>query len=547
MTTTFSAAQSRSAVAARSMPPWLWVWLIGYLLASMPQEISLLHSLIVTYFGHGSALSQAVCRGVVTVERLALIFDLLIYGVIVAGAAAAMFPHLRGRWVEWRFRLVSDDRPIMAEIQRFVNFHDPSVSLRLTIRSDQMARIYPVGWRGARIAVFRPLPALWRHDREAAQAVLLHEVAHRRQGDQLIVGLGSPFVILMRVWAPAYLLLVLSPAAVYLAAGGSTLAPLIAVSSVIEATVIPAGIFLPVTALWLAELGADQMAAHAIGPDAVRQALRATAGSRASLVARALALLSHPPRRLRLRLAAARPAGAAGLVAAWPVALAAWLLALPIALAVPALLLLGVPADLMETSLRVATHTLLADGRPVVIATAIVLLAWPALEYLWERLWSSTPRLSRHQPWWPYLAAASLPVAMLLASLVPVKVNVPGAVPGPPPPTGICAQFTSWEHGRGQAEGDRVQVNVDKLLGSPHITAAAAEQLDVEIRAALDNPPPGPVRSIYTEAMTSYRAAVTDLQAGNSTAGYNRVANAAGQALRAETLLARLEEQCIPS
>lgn len=276
------------------MPPWLWVWLGGYLLATMPQEISLLHFTIVTYFGHKSVLSRIPLHGLVTVEPFSLIF---------------------------------------------VASHDPSISLRVTIRSDQTARLYPVGWRRARIAVFRPLPALWRRDSAAAEAILLHEVAHRRQGDQLIVGLGSPFVMLMRIWVPAYLLLVFVPVTVYLAVGGSTLAPFVIIPSITQAVAIPGVIFLPVTALWLAELGADQMAARALGPGAVRQALRATAGSRVSVLARALALLSHPPRRLRLRLAAASPAGAAGLVAAWPAALVAWLVVLPFALAVPVLLL----------------------------------------------------------------------------------------------------------------------------------------------------------------------------------------------------------------
>lgn len=43
-----SATRSRLAITAWTMPPWLWVWLGGYLLATMPQEISLLHFTIVT-------------------------------------------------------------------------------------------------------------------------------------------------------------------------------------------------------------------------------------------------------------------------------------------------------------------------------------------------------------------------------------------------------------------------------------------------------------------------------------------------------------------
>lgn len=538
--TAISAAQARSAVTVRTMPPWLWVWLAGYLLADMPQQISLEHSVIVTYFGHDSALRETVGNGFVTVEQLSLIFGLLIYAVIVAGAVAAMFPHLRGRWVEWRFKLASDDRPIMAEMQRFVSLHDPSISLRFTIRSDQMARIYPVGWRRARIAVFRPLPALWRRDREAAQAVLLHEVAHRRHGDQLIVGLGSPFVMLMRIWAPAYLLLVLIPVTTYLTVGRNGMAPFLAVQSIEQVVLIPAAIFLPVTALWLAELGADQMAAQAIGSGAVQQALRATAASGTSL----LALLSHPPRRLRLRLATARPVGAAGLVAIWPAALLAWLLVLPIALAVPALRLYGVPTGLMATEIKVATHTLLADGRPAAIATTIALLTWPVLAACWERLWSSAPRLNRHQPWWPYLAAASLPIGMLLVSLAPLESGLPTASTTTQQPTGICAQFTSWESGEGPTGEEHI---ADQLPpGITSITTAAARQLDGEIRAALDNPPPGTARSIYTEAITSYGTALTDLQASNSAAANNAITNAIDLALRADTQLTQLDSQCIP-
>lgn len=554
-----SATRSRLAITAWTMPPWLWVWLGGYLLATMPQEISLLHFTIVTYFGHKSVLSGIPLHGLVTVERFSLVFDLLIYTVILGSAAAALFPHLRGRWVEWRFRLASDDRPIMAEMQRFVSSHDPSISLRVTIRSDQTARLYPVGWRRARIAIFRPLPALWRRDRAAAEAILLHEVAHRRQGDQLIVGLGSPFVMLMRIWVPAYLLLVFVPVTVYLAVGGSTLAPfvIIIIPSITQAVVIPGVIFLPVIALWLAELGADQMAARALGPGAVRQALRATAGSRVSVLARALALLSHPPRRLRLRLAAASPAGAAGLVAAWPAALVAWLVVLPFALAVPVLLLFRLPSGLMETILKAAMQKLLADGRPVVIATMIALLAWPVLAYPWQWLWSAAPRARGHQPWWPYVAAAILPIGMLLASLAPLQGSgsvpalqggsLPTALPTALPGTGFCARLTSWELGRGLKEQEHVAEDADQLLLNSSISAAAAQKLDGEIRVALSNPPPGAARGTYTKAMTSYKTAVTDLQAGHSAAANRALTNAANQLLRAGNLMTQQSRRCIPS
>jgi Zn-dependent protease with chaperone function len=542
MTVTAStAAQGRPAEAAQTMPPWLWVWLFGYLLATMPQQISLLHYTSATFFGE---LPRSEGGGLVWVERLSLIFSLLIYVVILSGAVAAMFPHLRGRWVERRFRLARDGRPVLAEMQEFVSVYDPSVSLRVTMRSDQMARIYPVGWRRARIAVFRPLPALWRHDREAAQAVLLHELAHQRHGDQLIVGLGSPFVWLMRIWVPAYLLLVLIPATVYLADNGIILAPFIAATSTLQAVLIPGAVSLPVIALWLAELGADQMAAQAIGPDAVRRALRATAGSRASAVARALALLSHPPRRLRLRLAAARSGDTAGLMAAWPVAVLTWLLVLPAAVMAPLLLWLGYPFSLAKTGIRDAAHDLLADARPVLIATVVLLLAWPVLAGPWERLCSPAPRPSIPRgPWWPYLAAAILPIAALLGSLAPLQVSLPSAAITAQQPAGFCGQWLTWEKGAGQRAEENV-VTQFPVVGTS-ITATAAQQLAGEIRTALANPPPGTARPAFTQAMMDFETGLADLRANNGTAASTAADDGTTQAVRAQSLLLQASTQCL--
>jgi Zn-dependent protease with chaperone function len=149
--------------------------------------------------------------------------------IFAAGVIATLFPQLRGRVVERRLGPAlgeaDDDGAVLAEMQLFVCQHDPSIRLRATTRDDQVAEIYPVGWRAARIAVFRPLPELWRRDREAAQAVLLHEVAHRRHGDQLVVGLGSPMVWFMRIWVPVFVVLALAPVVVYAALGGGVADP----------------------------------------------------------------------------------------------------------------------------------------------------------------------------------------------------------------------------------------------------------------------------------------------------------------------------------
>ncbi len=537
-------AEGRPGPAGRTLPPWLWAWLGGYLLASMPGQISLLRSVITTYFGHSHLAPQFA--GFFAVERLAIALSFLIYAVVVGGAVAAMLPRLRGRWVERRFKLASDDRAVMAEMQRFVDSYDPSVRLRVTIRADQMARIYPVGWRSARIAVFRPLPALWRSDREAAQAVLLHEVAHRRQGDQLIVGLGSPFVWLIRIWAPAYVLLVVIPITIDVAAGGGALAQLLVLQGIEEAAVIPGAVFLPVTALWLAELSADRVAAQAIGSGAVQRALRATAGSRASLAARAIALLSHPPRRLRLRLVAARPAATAALVAVWPAAVVAWLLVLPAGMVVAGLLLAGFSLGPADSYLKAGVHPLLVYGRPLAIVTAVVLLVWPVLAAPWARLWSPSQRWGGRQTWWPYLAAASLPVGVLLLFLVPFRAS-PLAT-GQHQPQGLCSQFESWSLGNGPADDERVSTKLGQLVeagdNNKTATAAAARRLDGAIQAALDNPPPGAARSSYAEAMADYRTAAQDMRTGDAAAAATAMEDANGPDEKVSTLISDLAGQC---
>ena len=209
------------------MPPWLWLWLIGDLAVLIPAEVSNERHQLTLYTGHGEIAPQVTAGMPYTLLLLFTILSGLTYAIFAAGVIATAFPQLRCRRVERRFGLVPDgaeDGAVLAGMRDFVARYDPAIRLRAVARDDQMARIYPVSWRTARIAVFRPLPELWRRDREAAQAVLLREVAHRRHGDQLVVGLASPLVWLMRIWVPAFVVLALTPVVVYAALGGGLLA-----------------------------------------------------------------------------------------------------------------------------------------------------------------------------------------------------------------------------------------------------------------------------------------------------------------------------------
>jgi Zn-dependent protease with chaperone function len=244
--------QARSALRGQLMPPWLWVWLIGDLAVLIPGQISDERYQFAEYTGHGD-ISGRLTAGIP--YKLLLLFSVvaaLTYAVLAAGTVAALLPHLRGRWVQKRFRLMDDHRTVIAEMQRFVSQYDPAIQLRVAMNGQQLARIYPTGWRTARIAVFLPLVVLWSRDRPAAQAVLLHEVAHRRHGDQFVIGLGSPFTRLIRIWVPAFILLVLTPVLVYAALGGGLLAQAVSGQGALELLRPAELLILPVAALWLA-------------------------------------------------------------------------------------------------------------------------------------------------------------------------------------------------------------------------------------------------------------------------------------------------------
>lgn len=510
----------------RATPPWLWVCLFG-VIASVPSEISYMRSAISLYFGN-NLLLRIVNGEDVTVTRLSFVFSVLIYAIISAGAVSVLFPRLRGWWVERRFKLASDNRGVLLEMQDFVHAYDQSISLRYTLRSGQMARLYPIGWRAARIAIFRPMAALWRTDREAAQAILLHEVAHRRQGDQLIVGLGSLYALLIRVSLPAYMLLVLIPIVIDLATArtlvnshfpGIGQVPVtngvrqaLGVGGIATAIQVPTQIYLPVIALWLAEIDADHVTVRTVGPAALGRALRVSASSRISFVARMFSFLSHPAYWIRLRLGSAGPSVAAGFIIAWPAAFAIWNIAVPgVMTAIE--VLSGFARSQFWAMYETVLFLDLSSVKPMIIVAAALLIAWPALALRWGRLWSSSPSpqpFPSQRSWWPCLAAAIIPVGMLYTFLIPnisTSLLVRSAAT---PPSQACDQFFYWYEGDGWTEENNIlDAFNSRTVNSVGEAVKVGRRVDGAIRAALKNPPPGASnRAAFVKAMNDYESAV---------------------------------------
>ena len=550
------------------MPPWLWLWLVGDLAVLIPAEISYGSYLITLLTGHGD-ISPQVTAG--TSYKLLLLFTIvagLTCGALAVGVIATMFPPLRGRWVERRYPAGDWDAPEatagggaasdwaalvrsrLAQMQEFVDQHDPSIRLRAVAGGDQLAGIYPVGWRAARIAVFTPLIPLWDQDRAAAQAILLHEVAVRRHGDQFVAGLASPLVRLLRIWVPVFILLTVAPLIIYVALGSGQLTQAVSGRGA-QLLLQPAALLiLPVAALWLAELNADQVTARILGAGALRDALAVTRESRLN---RSLGLLSRPPRRLRLRYAAPRRAGTFAVLAAWPVALIVQLLVIIAGALIAYLLVSQSPHDI-GTNVLAGTHEFLGSDRILIIGAIVLLLCWPVLARPWSRLWSSAlgpdlgpdlrPGLDpeRQQAWRSYLAAAVVPVALLALSLAPL----PAAYARPAVSLADCSRLAAWQDGPGYADKVGAETDIGKLMEArdPADGQSAFNQLIAITAAALQNPPPGTARDGYIAAMSDFRTAGLRLGSDQVSAASVAIQSGITADQKATALLTSQEKKC---
>ncbi len=206
---------------------------------------------------------------------------------------------------------------------------------------------------------------LWEQDRDAAEAVLLHEAAHLRAGEAAAFGGAGR----LRRWlAGPWLLL----AVVVLAAAGATAMP--AGFPLMLLGHAAALLLVPVAVAWGAELGADRYASRAAGPAAVA---RVTAATRAGVKGRAglAEVLTHPPHALRV-LVSRDPKAPAVLIGFLLLVPAAW--AAAVALRVAGAAGLSEMAGESAASRLVAADLLLSGAVPLA-ASGVALAAWPFL------------------------------------------------------------------------------------------------------------------------------------------------------------------------
>lgn len=201
---------------AENLPPWLWVWLAVYAI-TFPGVVRTWQQSFSTLLGEQD-VSAEILGGLPvltqTATRLASVAEVVPSFALTLGILTIFIPWTRRRYLERRFRLSEQPvvSPALGEIEIFLEKHAPGIEIRPNLlRTDQLAFVYPLGYRKTAIAVFGGLIKLWRSDRDVAEAVLLHETAHYRQGDTLIVGAGSFFEAVVKNLLLLYVLFLFVP------------------------------------------------------------------------------------------------------------------------------------------------------------------------------------------------------------------------------------------------------------------------------------------------------------------------------------------------
>jgi Zn-dependent protease with chaperone function len=465
-----------------SIPPWLWVWMLLFLFYVLPDYFGgtlraySSDDFVRSLFSNLPFIGKALW---VTTQ----VIDLAPTLILATGLATVILPWLRAAYLEQRFNLAQPSRvsPALEEISSFIKDHAPSIAIKTnTRRYDQLCFVYPLSYRRTAIAVFGGLAKLWRSDREAAEAALLHEVAHYCYGDSLIVGAGSFFEWSVRrgLFLTFLVFLVFQIYSDVTTVGLNNLAAseavvtlgyriLISVLLSFCLALLTALYYfsLPIIGIWCAEFNADRFASQfAESSGGVGRALEKLADP-ISWWRWLLFRLSHPPNRIRQWMVS-HSASLAGLVVV--------LLFYPLTYVLE--LLVGLGATLFRnfawnwqsfiaraagrttgveyTDTWVNILSSIKEGLAQIVAPwffmAALLLLWPFLERYWQRFFSrERGRFFGRPDYGGYFLSGLIVVALagLLYSTgpaIPIPDPKPAEIPGKgglPPDQYITGKF----------------------------------------------------------------------------------------------------------
>jgi Zn-dependent protease with chaperone function len=302
----------------RSMPPWIWFYII----------ISIFYIPYYSYYISTSldsiikesANSQVLGPIWPILNAWITLGELLPLVVIILGILTLLLPRVRAKYISRKYNLpdkVVYDVDSLSEIRAFVGQMAPNLVIKANLlRTDQIAFIYPLGFRKTALAIFGGLIRLWKSDRKAAEAILLHEIGHYRQGDSLILGVGSFFGYLINNWFKLTLIFILIPILLlpiaYAFAQGSGIygmvnlivSVIISIPNffIIYSTELLSFIILPIMAIWSAEINADRYMINQ--RKAEKDSLKVIDGlsEDRSIFKNLLIDPTHPPKNIRRRL-----------------------------------------------------------------------------------------------------------------------------------------------------------------------------------------------------------------------------------------------------
>ncbi len=352
------------------LPPWLWFWLVRFAILVLPMNIARIwHDISAIWemqraFAAKMAALSAECREklgadpicnrsavntdtLTAVQLLPSLIELAPYVILAIGIIFALFPSVARAQVErrWRPKPLPSDYPSagIAAIRTQMSRYPSVVLLDCLARENLTAFVYPLDYRRIGLVLGGHLMRIWRKAHDVAMAILAHELSHWRQGEGMLLHVGSPLLTSLRFAPWVFLAVGLGPTLVIqgvLTWEHFSSVPMIGsvplygpwtiithefwmlvrttIPYLILAVVAGACVFLIpfiplIAAVWSAELCADRVAARlspAGYPEFLRE-LRLSGG----FWRRAQDLLTHPPRSLRLWFAVRAQSGAALILA----------------------------------------------------------------------------------------------------------------------------------------------------------------------------------------------------------------------------------------
>jgi hypothetical protein len=151
----------------RSMPPWIWFYII----------ISIFYIPYYSYYISTSldsiikesANSQVLGPIWPILNAWITLGELLPLVVIILGILTLLLPRVRAKYISRKYNLpdkVVYDVDSLSEIRAFVGQMAPNLVIKANLlRTDQIAFIYPLGFRKTALAIFGGLIRLWKSDR----------------------------------------------------------------------------------------------------------------------------------------------------------------------------------------------------------------------------------------------------------------------------------------------------------------------------------------------------------------------------------------------